>query len=113
MKTIFTLIISITMFNACIQSNNIPGSARTNFKVWGNCNMCKETIEGSLKIDGISKVDWSPQTKEMIVSYDTAKISIDQIQKNITSVGYDTEKYKGDDIKYSKLPKCCQYKRKE
>lgn len=90
----------------------VNGVATSTFKVWGNCEMCKETIEGSLKVDGITKADWSTETKMINVSYDTTKISLDQIQKNIASVGYDNEKYKGDDKAYSGLPECCQYERK-
>lgn len=90
----------------------VNGVATSTFKVWGNCDMCKETIEGSLKVEGISKADWSTETKMINVSYDTTKISLDQIQKNIASVGYDNEKYKGDDKAYSGLPECCQYERK-
>lgn len=74
--------------------------------------MCKETIEGSLKAEGISNSDWNKDTKMITVSYDTNKISLDQIQKSIASVGYDNEKYKGDDKAYSNLPECCQYDRK-
>ncbi len=88
------------------------GITSTTFKVWGNCEMCKETIEGSLKKEGITKADWNVDTKIMTVEFDTAKITLDQIQKNIASVGYDTEKYKGDDKAYSELAECCQYDRK-
>jgi len=88
------------------------GIATSNFKVWGNCEMCKETIEGSLKVDGISKADWNKDTKMISVSYDTTKISLEQIQKNIAVVGYDNEKYKADDKAYAGLPECCQYERK-
>jgi mercuric ion binding protein len=90
----------------------VNGVTTSTFKVWGNCDMCKETIEGSLKVDGISQADWSPETKAMVVSYDTAKISLDQIQKYIASVGYDNIQYKGDDANYAELPECCQYNRK-
>ena len=88
------------------------GVATSTFKVWGNCDMCKETIEGSLKVDGVSKAEWNTETKMIAVSYDTTKISLDQIQKNIASVGYDNEKYKGDDKAYNELAGCCQYDRK-
>jgi mercuric ion binding protein len=74
--------------------------------------MCKETIEGSLKVEGVTKADWSPETKMISVAYDTTKITLDQIQKNIALVGYDNEKYKGDNATYSELPECCQYDRK-
>lgn len=89
------------------------GIATSTFKVWGNCEMCKETIEGSLKEEGILKSDWNVDTKIMTVEFDTAKISLDQIQKNIAIVGYDDEKYKADDKTYSSLPECCQYDRKK
>lgn len=88
------------------------GVVTSTFKVWGNCEMCKETIESSIKVDGITKADWNVDTKIMTVSYDESKISLDQIQKNIASVGYDNEKYKGDDKAYSELAGCCQYDRK-
>lgn len=90
----------------------VNGVATSTFKVWGNCNMCKETIEGALKVDGISGSDWDADTKMMVVSYDSAKISLDQIQRNIALAGYDDELYKGDDKAYHALPECCQYERK-
>jgi copper chaperone CopZ len=88
------------------------GITSTTFKVWGNCEMCKETIEGSLKAEGITKADWNVDSKILTVEFDTAKISLDQIQKNIASVGYDNDKYKGDDKAYNELADCCQYDRK-
>lgn len=90
----------------------INGIATSTFKVWGNCDMCKETIESSLKTSGISSANWSTESNFIEVVYDTSKISLDQIQKNIASVGYDNENYKGDDKAYSELPGCCQYDRK-
>jgi|SRR3954462_13717260 mercuric ion binding protein len=89
-----------------------PVIATSQFKIWGNCEKCKETIEGSLKVDGIAKADWNADTKLMRVTYDENKISLDQIQKNIAAVGYDNSKYKGDDKAYASLPDCCQYERK-
>ena len=89
------------------------GIATSTFKVWGNCEMCKETIESSLKGEGISKADWNTESKIMTVSYDTAKIKLDKIQENIASVGYDNVAYKGDDKQYQSLHECCQYERKK
>lgn len=90
----------------------VNGTATSTFKVWGNCDMCKETIETSLKVEGISKADWNVDSKVLTVSYDTTKITLDQIQKNVASVGYDNEKYKGDNKAYEELADCCQYDRK-
>ncbi|MEO6902654.1 MAG: heavy-metal-associated domain-containing protein [Bacteroidia bacterium] len=93
-----------------IVTNN--GVTTATFKIWGNCEMCKETIENSLKADGISKADWNIDSKMMTVSFDSTKISLDRVYKNISKVGYDTEKYKGDDKAYASLPDCCHYERK-
>lgn len=90
----------------------INGVATSTFKVWGNCDMCKETIESSLKTNGINSANWSTESNFIEVVYDTSTITLDRIQKRIASVGYDNEKYKGDDKAYSELPGCCQYDRK-
>ncbi len=98
--------------NTINKTENQNGVTLSTFKVWGNCEMCKETIEGSLSVNGITKADWDVDSKIITVTYDESKISLDQIQKNIATAGYDNEKYKGDDNAYNELPDCCQYDRK-
>lgn len=93
-------------------TQTVDGITTSTFKVWGNCEMCKETIEGSLKVDGVTKADWNKESKIITIAYDDKKITLDQIQKNIALVGYDNEKYKGNDSAYNELPGCCQYDRK-
>ncbi|MBN8693119.1 MAG: heavy-metal-associated domain-containing protein [Bacteroidia bacterium] len=122
LKTILVASLMVVVLASCsnkAESENtatatevIDGVTTSTFKVWGNCEMCKETIESSLKVDGITKADWNVDSKIMTVTYDNSKITLDQIQKNIASVGYDNEKYKGDDKAYSELAGCCQYDRK-
>jgi len=122
LKTILVASLLVVVFASCsnkAESENnstatevVDGVTTSTFKVWGNCEMCKETIESSLKVDGITKADWNVDSKIITVSYDNSKITLDQIQKNIASVGYDNEKYKGDDKAYSELAGCCQYDRK-
>jgi len=87
-------------------------SATSTFKVWGNCEMCEETIEGSLNEPGIALADWNRTTKQISVNYDSTVFSLDDIQKKIAASGYDTEKYKADEEAYANLHECCQYERK-
>lgn len=89
-----------------------PKAAKTSFKVWGNCEMCKETIETSLKTEGIKEANWNVDSKIIHVSFDSTKISVDAIQHLIANSGYDNDKYKGSDSAYFNLPECCQYTRK-
>jgi copper chaperone CopZ len=96
--------ISSTLFAQTTKTESI--------KVWGNCSQCKKHIETSLKVNGVEKADWDKKTKILTVTYDSSRISNDQIQKNVAGVGYDTEKYKAEDKAYSDLEECCQYDRK-
>jgi copper chaperone CopZ len=110
MKTLqLTMIFVMALISSTLSAQTLKTE---NLKVWGNCSMCKKHIETSLKVDGVAKADWDKKTKILSVTYDSAKISNDQIQKNIASGGYDTEKYKADDKAYTDLDECCQYDRK-
>lgn len=82
------------------------------FKVWGNCGMCKKTIEKAATSDAVSSAVWNRETKIFTVSYNPAATSNEKIQKAIAASGYDTEKFNGNDKAYSKLPGCCLYDRK-
>ena len=93
-----------------IQQDTIAES----FKVYGNCGMCKKTIEGALKDhEGIYTVNWDKETKIIELSYNKAAISLEEIKKKIAEVGYDTEEYRASNEAYNNLPACCQYERPE
>lgn len=94
------------------QSTTKNGITTAKFTVWGNCGMCKETIENALKIPGVNKADWQIESKVMTVSIDTALVSLQTVQQAIASVGYDNVTYAGDNSAYAKLHACCQYERK-
>jgi copper chaperone CopZ len=83
-------------------------------KVWGNCGMCKKTIEKSLKgVDGVKAAVWDKKSKLLAVSYDDSKISMKQIEDKVAASGYDTENTKGSDAAYKNLHECCKYERKK
>lgn len=94
------------------QSTTKNGITTAKFTVWGNCGMCKETIEKALKISGVNKADWHIESKVLTVSLDTALVDLQTVQQAIASAGYDNVKYTGDNAAYAKLHACCQYERK-
>jgi copper chaperone CopZ len=109
------LILLLFVFTECNEDgfdSNASVNSNVTFKIWGNCEMCKETIETSLKVGGVKMAEWNKDTKMITVAFDSTKINLDHIQKNVAAVGYDNEKYKGDDSAYKNLPECCQYERK-
>lgn len=84
------------------------------FQVWGNCGMCKKTIEKAAKgMDGVASADWNVETHQFTVAFDPAKTSVEKVHQAIAASGYDTDLVKGDDAAYNKLHGCCQYERKE
>jgi periplasmic mercuric ion binding protein len=84
----------------------------SSFKVWGNCGMCKKTIEGAAKNSGASFANWDTESKMLTVKYASSKTSVDKIQKGIADAGYDNVKYDGSNEAYANLHECCKYDRK-
>lgn len=83
------------------------------FKVWGNCEKCKATIEKSLdNTNGVVEKNWDVESTLMTVKFDTTKTSLETIQQAIAKSGYDNDGFFGDDYAYGNLQSCCQYERK-
>jgi TusA-related sulfurtransferase len=82
-------------------------------KVWGNCGMCKTTIEKSAKKAGAKTAVWNEDSKELKVTYAANKTSSAKIQESIAKSGYDTQDFTAVKSAYNNLPGCCKYDRKD
>jgi copper chaperone CopZ len=103
----------VILFIISLSVNTFAKSVQTEkFKVWGNCGMCKKTIEKSLKIEGVKKASWDVKSKELTVNFDPKVTNIKTIQIAICNAGYDNDGCKGNDAAYEKLHSCCKYDRK-
>ena len=80
------------------------------FKVFGNCGMCKARIEKAMKIKEVKIARWDKNSKILKVAFLSPDITVDSLMHRIAIVGHDTEKYKADSAVYSKLPACCLYR---
>lgn len=109
MKTKVLSLVTLFMFGVIAV---FAGTKTSEFKVYGNCGMCKARIEKAAKaVDGVSAADWNEETKMIALTFDDSKTDADKVQVAIAKVGHDTEKHKATDKAYSKLPGCCQYDR--
>ena len=82
------------------------------FKVYGNCGMCKNRIEGAAKsLNAVSSAEWNNETGMLTVQYDPKQVTLDAIQQKIAEAGHDTDQYRAEDAVYEKLPGCCLYER--
>ena len=96
----------------CYHSLFAQALKKEQVKVWGNCGMCKKTIEKAAKKAGAQTASWDAVKQMLSISYDDAKTHSAGIQQAIAKTGYDTQDFTGDDEAYNNLPGCCQYDRK-
>lgn len=107
MKTITILFLSL-IFSIKIQAQSTVTTSTISVK--GNCGECKERIENAADIKGVKNDVWNEGTKILTVTYDTKKVTLEQIEKAIAKAGHETAGQKSDDKAYNTLPSCCKYK---
>jgi len=107
MKTIIIILISF-IFSLKIQAQTTIITSTISVK--GNCDECKERIENAADIKGVKNATWSEKTHVLSVTYDSKKVSLDQIEKAIAKAGHETSSQKANEVSYKALPSCCQYK---
>lgn len=83
------------------------------FKVFGNCEMCKNRIEKAAKGKGVVSANWNVDTKIFSLEYDPSATSPEKVQQRIANVGHDTQLKKAKDLVYNELPACCHYREKK
>lgn len=101
-----TLLIFITGCEA-----QIKNAKTETVKVYGNCGMCKKTIEKAANEKGAAKAEWDVDSKMLTMTYDPAKTNPDAILKKVAYAGYDSDKFKAPKEAYDGLHGCCQYDR--
>lgn len=111
MKNLFLFTVLSFSF---IFSNNLFAQATKSedIKVWGNCGMCKKTIEAAAIKGGAKEASWNDQTKILSISYNSKKTDTKKIQEAVAASGYDTQDVTAPTEVYNKLHSCCQYDRK-
>ena len=109
MKYLFICLFFISSF---VSSQNLESkSAKASFEVSGVCDMCKSRIEnGAIKLKGVKYAKWDIPSNNLSIIYNSKKIKLDSIKKNIAELGHDTDKFKAPLEVYESLPLCCYYK---
>lgn len=92
-------------------SAQIKNAKTETVKIYGNCGMCKTTIEKAANLKNIAAVDWNKDTKMATLKYDATKTNQDEILKRVALVGYDSDKFLAPNDVYANLHGCCQYDR--
>jgi mercuric ion binding protein len=111
-KILLTLWAILGIYTASIAQNKIQ---TVKIKTQIACDHCKMCASCGARIEkalydqkGIKRVDVDDKKKEIIVVYNTSKISKDKIKETITNNGYDADDQKATPESYAKLDGCCK-----
>jgi copper chaperone CopZ len=112
--SLFRLVALSAISIVALSTLSIAAEKKESVKVWGNCGMCKKTIEGALTgVDGVTSASWDKKSKMLDVKYDDSKLTMKKIEEKVAASGYDTQNVKAADAAYDGLKKCCKYDRKK
>jgi copper chaperone CopZ len=113
-KSISKILVAIIVLLSYTSCNAQTKNQKTETaKIYGNCGMCKSTIEKAGNMKNQANVDWDKETKMATISYDSLKTSKEEILKRIALAGYDSDIFLAPIDTYSNLAGCCQYERAE
>lgn len=111
MKVVLLMIVVlIAGLTGCATMKNGEPIRKTVFiQTNAQCGDCKERIEGVLNFEsGIIYSDLNLDNKKVEVKYNSKKISLDEIKKMISEIGYDADEVKAVKAAQNELPLCCQ-----
>lgn len=112
MKTL-SIFAAILVSIFTINTSTAQTAKTETIKVWGNCGMCKTTIEKAAKKAGAKTANWNEDSKELKITYAVNKTTSVKIQEAIAKSGYDTQDFTAVKSAYDNLHGCCKYDRKE
>lgn len=110
MKSYISRII-LGIFLLSVQTLFAQNLSKSQFKVKGNCAMCKTRIESTALKAGAKHAEYSVDSQTLTLDTDNSSPSTDNILKKVAEAGHDNEKFKASDTAYEALPGCCHYSR--
>ncbi len=110
MNTLLSIII-IGMLSITACTASIKNTVIQNVKIYGNCDICKATIEKAGSSNNSFKTIWNKDSKIAAVTFDKEKTNLAAVLKQIALAGYDNEQYLAPTESYKQLKACCQYER--
>ena len=111
MKSIKLLMAMALMLSISTCFAEIKNAKVETVHIYGNCSICKKTIESAANVKDIVQVEWNKDTKMAILTFDEKKTNQQEILKRIALAGYDSDIFLAPDNVYAKLEPCCQYER--
>lgn len=105
----YLVVIICLGFSSLGFSQEIKKKMTTTIQTSAICGECEERIEGKLNyVKGIVFAELDDETKIITIKYKTKKISLEEVKKAITDIGYDADDMKANATAFKALPSCCK-----
>ena len=109
MKHMILSLLALLFIGAVSAQEKTSGKQTVIIKTSAECGQCKERIEEKLNyMKGISFAELNYETRELTVKFNASKITLDEIRKAVSELGYDADEVKANPEAQAKLPMCCQ-----
>src|SRR5687768_4979215 len=103
------LIFFMTLFSSLELIGQGSNVKTETFRVYGNCGMCRSTIEKAASgVAGVRSASWDREKDMLTVMYNPTKTTPDDIKQAVANSGYDSDTHRAPDEVYNKLHGCCQ-----
>lgn len=110
MKNIVTLV--VLFMTIAVSAQEKSKSKVVEVKVSGVCDMCKARIEkAAFKTKGVKSAEWHIDSQMLHLVINEFKTDVLTVQKNMATIGHDTEAVQATDEAYNGLHGCCNYER--
>jgi periplasmic mercuric ion binding protein len=107
MKTLFLGMLLLVGLTAFAQKQ--PKSMTLVIQTSAECDECKTRLEGKLNFTkGIKFAELDVPSKKLTVKFSPKTISLDEIKKIVSDLGYQADEVKANPEAYEKLPSCCK-----
>lgn len=108
-----SVIIMVTLFTfltgAAMAQKGEPKKQTVFIQTNAQCGDCKERMEEVLNFKkGVIYADLHLDNKKLEVRYHTKRISLEEIKKIISEIGYSADEVEPVKTAQEKLPACCQ-----
>jgi len=110
---VFLLLAGILFVSACKSSEAVSGGTYVSAVITtsAECDMCKAKIEGVIgEMKGVRSAKVDLASKTLSVRYSKDKLSLDEIRKEVTTLGYRADQMAPSATAYQALPACCKKK---
>ncbi|AEA42871.1 heavy-metal-associated domain-containing protein [Fluviicola taffensis] len=109
MKNSLLLVVLLVVSNFGFGQKTTAKTETVVIQTSAECDECKERIEGSLNYTkGVKFAELDVPSRKLTVKFKSDVISLEEIKKQISSLGYNADEVLADPTAFEKLPACCK-----